>query len=129
NARNTNVKRETDKKRKERIAQSDTEIPVAAASLSRMVLAPVADLLGNKRLMIVADDALHFVPFGALPVFTGGASSTSRQRKVTTPLIEDHEIVNLPSASTLAVLRSELAGRTPAPKSVVALADPVFMKD
>jgi len=42
------------------------------------------------------------------------------------PLIVDHEIVTLPSASTLAVLRRELEGRTPAPKSVAALADPVF---
>jgi len=128
-ARNTGVTGETEEKRAQRVAQSDAEIPLAAASLSRMVLAPVAELLGNKRLMIVADDALHFVPFGSLPVVTGGASSTSRQRRVTRPLIEDHEIVNLPSASTLAVLRSELVGRTRAPKSVVALADPVFMKN
>jgi len=52
-----------------------------------------------------------------------------RQRRVTKPLIGDHEIVNLPSASTLAVVRKEVAGRQVAPKSVVALADPVFMKN
>jgi CHAT domain-containing protein len=43
-----------------------------------------------------------------------------------TPLIVDHEVVSLPSASALAVLRRELAGRKPAPKTVAALADPVF---
>src|SRR5205814_4089562 len=37
-----------------------------------------------------------------------------------------HEIVTLPSVSTLAVLRRELAGRKPAPKAVAVLADPVF---
>lgn len=42
------------------------------------------------------------------------------------PLIVDHEIVSLPSASALAVLRRELAGREPAPKSVAVVADPVF---
>ncbi|HEU0180075.1 MAG TPA: tetratricopeptide repeat protein [Blastocatellia bacterium] len=42
------------------------------------------------------------------------------------PLIVAHEVVSSPSASTLAVLRRELTGRTPAPKTVAALADPVF---
>ena len=129
NARNLRVKGETNEQRAVRVAQADGEIPVAAASLSRMVLAPVAGQLGNKRLIIVADGALHFVPFGTLPVASGLASGMDRQRRVTKPLIADHEIVNLPSASTLAVVRKEVAGRQIAPKSVVALADPVFMKN
>jgi CHAT domain-containing protein len=37
--------------------------------------------------------------------------------------------VNLPSASTLAVLRRELAGRQPAARAVAVLADPVFEPD
>jgi len=129
NARNAHVKKETDDERTARVAKADAEIPIAAAALSRMILTPVAGQLGTKRLIIVADDVLHFVPFGVLPVATGPASSMSRQRKVTTLLIENHEIVNLPSASTLSVIRGEVAGRNRAPKSVVALADPVFMKD
>jgi CHAT domain-containing protein len=36
------------------------------------------------------------------------------------------EIVTVPSASTVAVLRRDLAGRPPAPKAVAVLADPVF---
>jgi CHAT domain-containing protein len=118
NARNVRVKGETDALRTVRVGQADAEIPVAAASLSRMVLAPVAGQLGTKRLMIVSDGALHFVPFAALPV-----------GRVPRPLIADHEIVNLPSASTLAVVRSEVAGRPMAPRSLAVLADPVFMKD
>lgn len=129
NARNTRVKRETIEQREVRIAQADAKIPSAAASLSQLVLAPVAGQLGNQRLMIVADGALHFIPFGALPVVSGGSTGTNRQRRVTRRLIEDHEIINLPSASTLAVIRGEVAGRNRAPKSVMALADPVFMKD
>jgi tetratricopeptide (TPR) repeat protein len=42
------------------------------------------------------------------------------------PLIVDHEIVNLPSASALALIRQETAGRQTAPKMLAALADPVF---
>jgi CHAT domain-containing protein len=123
NVRNQDVNGETSQQRAARVAKADLEIPVAAASLSRMVLAPAAGQLGTKRLMIVADGALHFVPFAALPVVRGGATNVPK------PLIADHEIVNLPSASTLSVVRGEMAGRPPAPRSVVALADPVFMKD
>ncbi|MGH8773039.1 MAG: hypothetical protein ACREV2_17970, partial [Burkholderiales bacterium] len=42
------------------------------------------------------------------------------------PLIADYEIVSLPSASTLAVLRRETANRARPTKSVAVLADPVF---
>jgi len=129
NARNKLITGETDEERAVRVAKADAEIPAAAGSLSQMVLAPVAGQLGNKKLMIVADDALHFVPFAALPVAIGAGSSTTRSRRATRLLIEDHEIVNLPSASTLAVIRSELAGRRKAPKAVAALADPVFMRN
>jgi CHAT domain-containing protein/tetratricopeptide (TPR) repeat protein len=128
NARNTRVKSETNEQREVRIKQADAAIPTAAATLSGIVLAPVAAQLGNKRLMIVADDALHFLPFAALPV-VNGSMSTSRQRRVTRLLIEDHEIINLPSASTLAVIRNEMKGRNRASRTVMALADPVFMKD
>jgi CHAT domain-containing protein len=126
NARNARVKGEINAQRTIRVAQADAEIPIAAASLSRLVLAPVAGQLGTKRLMIVADGVLHFVPFAALPVLSGEVLSTNRMPSL---LIADHEIVNLPSASTLAVVRGEVAGRQKAPRSLVALADPVFMKD
>jgi CHAT domain-containing protein len=131
NARNMDVKSETDEQRALRIARSDAAIPGAAAALSRLVLAPVAGQLGSKRLGIIADGALHFVPFGALPAPGDMAASTGRPRLTGSPrlLIMDHEIVNLPSASTLAVIRGEVGGRAMAPKSVAVLADPVFMKD
>ena len=98
-----------------------------AAAMSRMLLGPAAGQLGSKRLVIVASGTLQYLPFGALPVpaagekLGGGSQSTANR-----PLIVDHEIVSLPSASTLAVLRRELSGRQPAAKSVAVLADPVF---
>ena len=129
NARNVRVKNESNEERADRIAQADGEMPLAAESLSQIVLAPVAGKLGNKRVIIVADGALHFIPFGVLPVASELFSGTDHEKIVTRPLIVDHEIVNLASASTLAVVRKEVAGRQMAPKSVVALADPVFMKN
>jgi CHAT domain-containing protein len=123
NARNKDVKGETDKQREDRVAKADLEIPRAGAALSRIVLAPAVSQLETKRLIIVPDGALHFVPFAALPIVSDAATAVPR------PLIADHEIVNVPSASTMSVVRQEAEGRATAPKSVVALADPVFMKD
>lgn len=87
------------------------------AALGRMVLGPAAALLGERRLAIVPDGALQYVPFAALPA-PGAPEDTF--------LVERHEIVSLPSASVLAVQRRELAGRPPAPRTAVVLADPVF---
>ncbi|HEX5702282.1 MAG TPA: CHAT domain-containing protein [Pyrinomonadaceae bacterium] len=130
NARNADVKGETKEQRAVRISRSDAAIPLAAASLSRMVLVPEVGRTGKKRLVVVADGALHFIPFAALPVGTDGPTRGNQKGTVTEPrnLIADHEIVNLPSASTLAVIREEVAGRERAPKTVAVLADPVFMK-
>ncbi len=86
-----------------------------AEALSRVLLGPVADRLGNRRLVIVADGALQYLPFVALPV----PASTDL-------LLDRHEIVTLPSASVLASQRRDLAARSPAPKAVAVLADPVF---
>jgi CHAT domain-containing protein len=86
-----------------------------------MLLGPVAAALGRKRLIIVGDGALQYIPFGALPA--------PRTIGGTHPLIVDHEIVTLPSASVLHVLRRELGDRSPAPKAVAVLADPVFSTD
>ncbi len=91
----------------------------AAARLSQMVLGPVADLLGRRRLVVVAHGALQAVPFAALP----------RPDTADRPLIVDHEIVSLPSVSVLAALRSERAGRQPPRGFLAVLADPVLESD
>ena len=104
---------ETPAQRSSRIAQADRDFEQAASELSRMILAPVASELGNKRLVIVADGALQYVPFAALPV--------SSQ-----PLIVGHEVISLASASAFAVQRQNLANRPIAPKTLAVIADPVF---
>jgi len=103
--------------------QFQEQSELALARLSRMLLGPVAAQLANKRLLIAADGALQYIPFQALPL-PGPSGSGARD-----PLVAKHEIVELPSASVLAVLRQEVAGREPAPKMVAILSDPVFQKD
>ena len=112
--------------RKREPGRSESPSPIfaeAASRLSQMVLAPAAAQLGGKRLVVVSDGALQFIPFGALPIPTSG------QKAAYQPLIIEHEIVSLPSASTLVLLRQETARRKPAAKTVIALADPVFQRD
>jgi len=105
-----------------------------------MSLGPVAAQLGHKRLAVVTAGALQYIPFAALPAPTKqqgsrGAEEQGGKEKLTpaplhpltpAPLIVSHEIINLPSASTLAVQRRSLAGRPLASKTLAVLADPVF---
>jgi len=105
-----------------RVEQADARYPEVAAALSKMLLGPAAQLLGKKRLLIVADGALQYLPFASLP----DPASIQGGNRSWQPLVTEHEIVNLPSASTLAVLRQEIASRKPALKTVAILADPVF---
>ena len=100
--------------RRTRIAGADTEFQKAANELSRMILAPASADFGRKRLIVIADGALQYVPFAALSI------APNR------PLIVDHELVSLPSASTFALQRQNLANRPLAPKAVAVIADPVF---
>jgi CHAT domain-containing protein/tetratricopeptide (TPR) repeat protein len=129
------------------LQRNEIEYQQAAAKLSAMILKPAAALLGDKRLLVVKDGALQYVPFAALPEcgvgiadcgLTASASSPKntssrvvpqspiRNPHSSLPLILNHEIVSLPSASTLAVLRREVEGYISAPKTLVVIADPVF---
>src|SRR5262249_39764582 len=141
-ARSLKPRDETPEKRGRRIALADEEYPAAARRLAGIVLGPVAAALGTRRLVIIADGALQYVPFAALPVpqaapANGRANSdtNTRRRPGVRPatenrsLLADHEIVNLPSATVLASLRQEASSRPPAAKALAVLADPVFQAD
>lgn len=97
------------------IVQMEKEYPNAAEELGHILL-PMPKL-EDKRLLIVADGILHYLPFAAL------ISTETKQ-----PLITEHEIINLPSASTLAIIRREAEKVKVGTKSVIVLADPVFSK-
>jgi len=106
---------ETSAQRQARIAQADEQFRQSAARLGQLILAPAVVELGTKRLAVVADGPLQYVPFAAL--------SAAKEYR---PLVVDHELVSIPSASSLAVQRQSLANRPPAPKGLAVLADPVF---
>jgi CHAT domain-containing protein/Tfp pilus assembly protein PilF len=133
NVRAGKLQGETAALRAERIADADALVLQAARKLSEWLLAPAAAQLGNKRLLIVADGALQSLPFAMLPEPGDEGGGMKDEKKtlhlssfIPHPLIVNHEIVSLPSASVLAVLRRELAGRAPAPKQLAIFADPVF---
>jgi CHAT domain-containing protein/Flp pilus assembly protein TadD len=128
----------------EKKAQALKNTAFSATKLSKIILAPVADKLGKKRLVIVADGGLQKIPFAALndltpqpPSLVGKGEKDllpSPRRggvggEVYQPLIVNHEIVNLPSVTTIATQRQDLKGRKTAPKSLAILADPVFEAD
>jgi CHAT domain-containing protein/tetratricopeptide (TPR) repeat protein len=127
-ARSTTKRGESALQRQQRITRAEADLPAAAQALSQILLAPVAAELGNKRLVIVADGALQYIPFAMLPEPVAGNPGASNRLPTTDyrPLIVGHEVVSLPSASALTIHRSELAGRHPAPKLLAVIADPVF---
>jgi len=111
----------TGRDRRQDIERADAEYWGEASRLSDTLLGPVAKRMAGRRILVVADGALQYVPFPALPV--PGRSGEP------VPMVVEHEIVSLPSASVLAVLRRETRDRTPPAKVVAVLADPVFEAD
>ncbi len=89
------------------------------AELSKAILGPVAPLLGSRRLLVVTEGALQYVPFSALPSPLAPG----------TPLIVGNEIVSLPSASSIAFIRRGMQKGSRASGTVAVLADPVFSAD
>ena len=124
---------ETAQQRHARVTLTDSEYWRRAASLSAVLLGPVADQLGTRRLLIVAEGGLLYLPFGALPTPKArgdrGKATSESGKDDPTPLFVDHEIVTLPSASVMAVLRRETRDRQKPRKAVAVIADPVFDSD
>lgn len=88
--------------------------PKALEALGTMLLGPVVARIDRaRRLVVVPDGALHYLPFAALP-------RPDRPE----PVVMRHEVVHLPSASTLAGQRRRVL--RPATKTIAVLADPVF---
>ncbi|MEG4127984.1 CHAT domain-containing protein, partial [Microcoleus sp. Pol1B3] len=99
---------------------SPNQVAQANDAISQMILQPAAAQLAQKRLLIVGDGVLNYLPFAALSL--PGKSGENGNP----PLIVDHEIVLLPSASTLGILRQNYSDRQPPTRTLAILADPVF---
>jgi CHAT domain-containing protein/tetratricopeptide (TPR) repeat protein len=146
--RKSQPENETPLQRRARLDAADRELSEASRHLSEMLLRPAAAQFGNKRLLIIAEGILQYIPFAAFSVSDAGTRNRGGAEKIsvlssqrTTDneqrttgserfLIETNEIVYLPSASTLSVLRKAKENKKTEPKILVAiLADPVFTND
>lgn len=100
----------------------DEEFNGVLRSLGTLLLEPIVSLLASaKRVVVVGSGSLAHVPFGALPMPGHGPE----------PLISRYEVVQLPSASVLTVLRARPAAASGAPlgRRVAAFVDPVYGPD
>jgi CHAT domain-containing protein len=113
-----------------RVAMADARRPAEARAMSRMLFGGIARQLRDewrgKRLAIVADEALAYLPFAALPDPAALPLRVAGDANRVPILADGHEIVTIPSASVLAVLRRETRDRPPAAAALAILADPVF---
>lgn len=114
-ARSTIKPGESPEQHQARVRAADGRFARQSAELSTLLLGPFREKLSRtRRLLIVPDGALNYVPFAALPL-PGRA----------TPLISEIEIVRAPSASTVAALRTAETSIVPR-RLAIAVADPVF---
>lgn len=93
----------------------------ASNALYKSAVEPAAATVGEKRLLVVADGALNYVPFEALVKTTDGADYSALSY-----LIKTNEIVYAPSASVVAAIRQQ--GKAGG-KNLLVVADPVFNAD
>lgn len=91
----------------------------ASNDLYKSAVEPAAKIVGDKRILVVADGALNYIPFQALVTATGPTDYPSLAY-----LIKTNEIVYAPSASVVGVIRQQLS--KPTGKNVLIVADPVF---
>ena len=92
---------------------------VAANALYKTVVEPAAGMITDKRLLVVADGALNYIPFEALVTATETTDFAAAAY-----LVKSNEIVYAPSASVIGAIRQQAARSSG--KSVLILADPVF---
>jgi len=103
-----------------RVRRQEQSYKAYARQLSRLLLGPV-ELAGAKRVLIVPDGSLQYVPFAALPIPVSGSGEQL--------LINRYEVDVLPSASVLGTLRKTASKRAPPTATAVIFADPVFEAD
>lgn len=94
----------------------------AGAEVARLVLGPLAGKIDGRRLVVVPDGALAYLPFGALPLPLAGEAAGAGLGEL---LLEGRRLVHLPSVAALELLRSAAGDREPG-QGIAILADPVY---
>ena len=93
----------------------------AAHALYQTIVAPAASQLGERRLLIIPDGALNYIPFAALVTAPGGADYTALAY-----LVKTNEVIYAPSASVVAAVRAQRQTAPAASGGILLVADPVF---
>jgi CHAT domain-containing protein len=117
--------------RRARLKQIDSHLEDLATQLSSALLGPAADLLKTKRIAIVSDDLLQYVPFAALPLpppLLPATNFRAQQTMPSEPIVSQYEVVELPSASVWVGGRRHKPKATPT-LTIAIFADPVFSLD
>lgn len=91
----------------------------ASSALYKAAVEPAASIIAEKRVLVVADGALNYVPFEALVKTADAADYSSLPY-----LIKSNEVVYSPSASVIGAIRKQ--ERSKAGRSMLVVADPVF---
>jgi len=116
-------------------ARRETQLQTKRAleTLSDLVLAPIGASLQTRRVVVVADGSLLYVPFAALPapaVPRSASLSGERPQRgsaaAADPLIATRDVVMLPSASALDALRRGARARSAHDRELAVFADPVL---
>jgi CHAT domain-containing protein/tetratricopeptide (TPR) repeat protein len=92
-----------------------------ALDLSQVLFGPIATLIEGKRLIIIPDASLAYLPFGVLP-----SPSFDAKSNTSIPLVVEHEIVKVPSASVMVALRLRQNQKRSTAEQIAVFADPVF---
>ncbi len=97
------------------------QFATAASALYQAAVAPAAKIIGDKRMLIVADGALNYVPFEALVSAPGGTDFAALPY-----LVKTNEFIYAPSASVVASIRQQKQAASGGGRGLLIVADPVF---
>ncbi|MDQ1728769.1 MAG: hypothetical protein QOD33_894, partial [Pyrinomonadaceae bacterium] len=100
-------------------AEDAAAFTAASHALYQAVVEPAATVVGEQRLLVVADGALNYVPFEALVKSAAAVDYSSLPY-----LIKSNEIIYAPSASVIGAIRQQDHSR--AGRAMLIVADPVF---
>jgi CHAT domain-containing protein len=105
-------------------AQDASTFAATANTFYKMAVEPAASIIGDKRLLIVAEGALSYIPFEALVT----RAPESADYTTLSYLIKTNEVVYAPSASIVAALRQQNTATTAsrAGGAILLVADPIF---
>jgi CHAT domain-containing protein len=117
----------------ERVALAEEQFCPRATQLSQHLLGPLRTALKARRVLVVADGGLQYIPFDALPWSATADPAKVCQQWVEpatyVPLLTAFTVIHLPSFSSLALLRQLESAAPPQTQGIAIWADPVFEAD